>query len=152
MERKLDGKSTGSLVSTRNETVEDGKGRKYYRTALRPTTEVLDASTRACLSPQLAVAMLALSYNASIGIVIDTTLHPRFRILQYRVIAIQLRAGAIAQAETTSFPPSAFATSEFHPCANGSGTPNALLASRSRRRRRGGYFVSRDDASYNLSV
>jgi hypothetical protein len=63
-----------------------------------------------------------------------------------------VRAGAIAQAETTSFPPSASATREFHPRANGSGTPNALLGSRSRRRRRGGYFVSRDDASYNLSV
>jgi hypothetical protein len=78
MERKLDGKSTGSLVSTRNETVEDGKGRKYYRTGLRPTTEVLDSSTRAYLSPQHAAAMLALSCNASIGIVIDTTLRPRF--------------------------------------------------------------------------
>jgi hypothetical protein len=52
----------------------------------------------------------------------------------------------MAQAETTLFSVSGFGPSKLHPRGNGSGTPNALLGSRSRRRRRGGYFVSRDDA------
>src|SRR3954465_8645888 len=78
MEGDLDGKSTGSLVSTRIETVDDGKGRKYYRTAPRPTTEVLDSWDAFLAKPAVAVAMLGLSYNASTRIVMCTTSRPRF--------------------------------------------------------------------------
>jgi len=66
MELNRDGQRTDSLVRARIESKEDGKGRKYYWTALLPTTEV----TVRCRCKHL-------SYNASTGIVKGTTRYRR---------------------------------------------------------------------------
>ena len=50
-------------MSTSNETADDGKGRKYYRTGSRPTTEVLVRFADPLPRPPRAMALLALSYN-----------------------------------------------------------------------------------------
>jgi hypothetical protein len=73
MEPNLDGKSTASLVSTSNETADDGKGRKYYRTASRPTTGVRVLVADSSLQPPQAMAVLALYYNGTAKNVKPTT-------------------------------------------------------------------------------
>jgi hypothetical protein len=98
------------------------------------------------------MAMLALSYNASTCFVKRTWKRPHFSPNAVATFQRSKKGGAAAatgkQRRLRSTAASRAQTGfDFRSPEQVSGTPSALLGSRSRRRRRGDYFVSRDDAS-----
>jgi hypothetical protein len=131
-------------------TAEDGTGRKYYRTASHATTEVLNWFPNSHTDPARdgnACTFLQCQhgeckrYNGQSAIFLrrrgDVSPIRKGTGLQPGEIGLNMRDSD----RQSSF----FLDPRCY--GNGSGTPSALLHSRSRRRRRGDYFVSRDDAS-----